>query len=232
MFKNFAFKNKIGYVSSVVSMVDIVAASCIGGQLEITYECRKSVIVDIKDSVNLDEFFNLLSGNQAEAKSEAKSDCCASTDSDVGDSVVGDLDLLVGQLGHISGEKHTSSSLYHVVFNGDVANTIVMNDINTLYVNHQNKSIYVASQRSSLGKKYDFETYGNLFDKFNECYYVIDDLMAIYLYNIVEFKVVRLAEDMYEVSVRYADYPNVCITQTLNIETDRVIHMLNVINKL
>lgn len=224
MNNTFAFKDKSGSVVSVVSMDDIFSAAYTDGAensyLELSYDGRKSVIITATNIVNMNDFFSKLHGDSPVDDVddvddvEFKSDCVSGCD----------------QVGLLLKEVKTNYQ-YHVIFFRDVANTIVLNDINTLFVDHNTKNIHLTSRCGMLPKTYDFETYGNLFEKINRSlYYVIDDLIAIYLYDITYLKVERLDVCRYNITVKYVNCPTV--NHIINVDDDRIIHLLNVINQL
>lgn len=213
---NFTFRDKNGFILAVADADDVTGTFYSDNLLVIKYRDIAPIQIPLVDGSNVQEFLNLISTNN-----RSSADCCVKNE-----EVLKDADSPVG----VHDIKNEQNNLYHVIFDGNTASTIVIHDVNTLFVDQKDSKLILTSRRTATPKLIPVATYGNLFSKLPYYYYVIEDLFAFNMIDISSFDVVQLNESSYKISIQYCDDLFNSINYTLDIDSDRIIHMLNAIN--
>lgn len=219
----FQFKNKDGFVTGVIDLTHVISAHHYqDGEYDvclfILMASGESISIKNEYIDNLAEFFNAISNSPTvESKDDRCGDCKPQEPTE--DQTVGITQP----------ESITPHGRYHVVFNGNTAKTIVLYDIHTLYINSPTQ-MTITNRIESLPSVINYENYGNIFEKLPSYYYVINDLFAFSMIDILTCNVEKLEDDLYQVSITYCDNPTRSISHKLAVEDDRIIHMLGVIN--
>lgn len=213
----FVLKNAEGKAVAVLSTVDIVTVSMNGDTMAVKYaKMHDEVYFTITNVVNLDDFFNMISGDQYKSYGET---CSGDTCNSVG-------------CGDVSNTPELNKYYrYHAIFHENSAEILSLENIYTLFVTPTD--MVYTTMHDSIVHKVPYQTYGNLFEKLKttNMFYIIDDVIAIYIYGIARFNM-RLNENgLYLLSIRYNGQHNYT-TYTLNIDDDRAIHLLNSISNL
>ena len=217
--KYFVLKDAEKNAVAALSTEEITSVILEENILKIKYtNLLDEVYTNVSNVANMPDFFNKLSG----------------------ENFVGGCDEVFKQFGGCNKAVAADATMidgvrkyhrYHAVFYANSANVLSIDNLQTLYVTPTH--LVYSNTQENIVNSIQYQTYGDLFEKLKdtESFYVIDDVIAIYVYGINDLKLALTEDGMYTLSVRYNDQSSY-ITHSLNIDDDRAIHLLNTLTRL